>query len=1111
MSSFLPSRASPQASPRHRPRSGGIPNLSSIDITVSSANTSASAALSGLSTKDVELIDEIIERSPPTATTFLTVFKAYNEVLQERGMDAANDVIYYKILLKLGVVKGHDWGAKWETVKMQLGYVDEDDAEKATTPIPRSARVAALPTRGGIRIERPESRRPLPFISRQLEGNSRPSSSRLPPPLYGRDSVTVHSHQDDATETTGTETETGAETEAGTETGTEPMEEQEMTSNDEFSSSPTTLIQRERASDTKENALQLSTSYPPLPTIEQFLPVQGKHLHSDYSAASDLLSKQPARSSTPPLKQPFLAKRLVPFARQNNIPRIPLTRLTKAPVKQPPLRDTSLNEEDTWKKVKMNRDEKEADKFREVMLLERCWQVWKGGLHWLITIEEKVDKERGKALLQSRLEKWKLRLQTRRKDYSQIGRRHDIHLIKISMTVWLNRLKTRRVTQWKDDMRKRMSYIRKKRDDRIRREAWTRWKHLHQGELADSHYDRRLTSKMFAVWQSQLTRMDHLEAVAIDFMQLSEQNRAANLWDFWKRQTNLYESGKIIRDRVDARLLVSSLGTWKHRMSENCKADVFHKLHIVKNFYRMWKQSLVRHHALEHKAHKYQNRQDAVLLRAVFRVWAARERELLMDRAMATRTLHSAWVAWKSRLGEIRAAEEGAIEFRSRPSSALTKAALNHWHQNLFTRRNLHLQAVQYDEDLLKHRILLVWRVQLRVKLKMTKHAKVARKYLLLRQGWNKWRDKLEEKKRQQRLQVLQQKILQKYFKKWHTIAARQQYNRLAHQRVQALISSRILYNSLHVWTDRVIALKLRELETVEKRDHSAVRLCYDRWKAVFKRHADDIRLMQSYQYVKREEIMRRMFSRWLSAAKTIRHRRLLLQEREEDMKLATVEKAWDQWRERFQAERLRPLEYSLNIQFQKTRVYQAYLIWHSKTKSIPAIQFFSSRTKAKIWRIWREAMPKALQAREARKRDRQKQLAKALDKWVQAYRTKIALKAVARARYLRLPSGAPRQSLPLSSALSGVLRSSNSVTSGRITRPASPSVVEQSERRSTVPDDLESNTSSRPARRRPLALRPTRLTVAKPTSGSSVPKERKTDLWHELRRAQRKPATEYL
>ncbi|THH07437.1 hypothetical protein EW145_g3380 [Phellinidium pouzarii] len=405
MSSFLPSSASPRASPKRR-LENGIPNLSSLDITVSSATSSASAALSGLSSKDVQLIDEIIERSPPSATTFLTVFKAYNEVLHERGMDAANDVVYYKILLKLGVVKGHDWGSKWETVKVQLGYGeggDEDeengysdsvDSEKETTQIPKGTRAVGRAARGGTRVERSEPRKPLPPLAHLRFHHTRSLLSEPSSFAFGRESVTVHSHLDD-----------------GTETQTDTTEQQETIDGSQSSSSPTTLIPREKAGYSKENALHLSTeatTYPPLPTIDQFLPVQAKKKQFNYDVISNFTNHPRTRSSTPPpfealsaMKKPVLHVRHdTPFTH----PYIPPAKIVD---KQSPPKDNSLNEEETWKRVRMCRDEKEADRFREVLLLERCWQVWKGGLQWLISMGEKVDTEREKnayALASSKVE-----------------------------------------------------------------------------------------------------------------------------------------------------------------------------------------------------------------------------------------------------------------------------------------------------------------------------------------------------------------------------------------------------------------------------------------------------------------------------------------------------------------------------------------------------------------------------------------------------------------------------------------------------------------------------------------------------------------------------------
>lgn len=82
---------------------------------------------------------------------------------------------------------------------------------------------------------------------------------------------------------------------------------------------------------------------------------------------------------------------------------------------------------------------------------------------------------------------------------------------------------------------------------------------------------------------------------------------------------------------------------------------------------------------------------------------------------------------------------------------------------------------------------------------------------------------------------------------------------------------------------------------------------------------------MESYQDVKREgrlflfdssylhlksvaENMRRMFYKWLAGARNARHRRLYLQQKEDEMKMTVIAAAWDKWRERFLDIRLQPM-----------------------------------------------------------------------------------------------------------------------------------------------------------------------------------------------------------
>lgn len=102
--------------------------------------------------------------------------------------------------------------------------------------------------------------------------------------------------------------------------------------------------------------------------------------------------------------------------------------------------------------------------------------------------------------------------------------------------------------------------------------------------------------------------------------------------------------------------------------------------------------------------------------------------------------------------------------FCDRPSAFLAQAAFQRWHNKFDTQRNLLLQTKRYSEDILVHRALRVWRWELRQKLKMSKDAKAARKYLLLKNSWIKWKMRGKEKEREKKAQVVQLLLVKKYF-----------------------------------------------------------------------------------------------------------------------------------------------------------------------------------------------------------------------------------------------------------------------------------------------------------------------------------------------------------
>lgn len=118
MDRFKPLRSSPPYRPSDIPVEVSFSEVSSIEEPLP-------RELRDLTQDDVELLDAVIQRGGPSANTFLTFFKAYSEVLTEHGLDP-QETDYYHKLLKLGTMKGKNWGEKWGRVKSHWEKVGVD-------------------------------------------------------------------------------------------------------------------------------------------------------------------------------------------------------------------------------------------------------------------------------------------------------------------------------------------------------------------------------------------------------------------------------------------------------------------------------------------------------------------------------------------------------------------------------------------------------------------------------------------------------------------------------------------------------------------------------------------------------------------------------------------------------------------------------------------------------------------------------------------------------------------------------------------------------------------------------------------------------------------------
>lgn len=81
------------------------------------ASSYASSIFPSVDASTIALIDAVVNRIPEERNDWKPILSAYQDVLQEHGLDVERDTHVYALLLRLGMERGRDWRAKWEGVK----------------------------------------------------------------------------------------------------------------------------------------------------------------------------------------------------------------------------------------------------------------------------------------------------------------------------------------------------------------------------------------------------------------------------------------------------------------------------------------------------------------------------------------------------------------------------------------------------------------------------------------------------------------------------------------------------------------------------------------------------------------------------------------------------------------------------------------------------------------------------------------------------------------------------------------------------------------------------------------------------------------------------------
>lgn len=332
---------------------------------VSRSSALSAPELAKLTPDEVEFLDAVISRAPPSATTFIHIFKAYNDVISERGLDAENEVDYYKKLLKIGTLKGENWASKWRTVRAQNGYTDISlpSSSRAKLPLRKPIPTPTLPPRIQAQTHLPSSR--------AAPDTPRPQSStaRLLQRLKTLQREETVEPSDSAPDDILSQTDfTDAGTDSVLPAGPPPARGR--------SSSDLTVDNNTLGLD-----IGATSAYPPSSTLAPSKATGWRWSDRDL----DIEKSVPFLTSTPPLPSHKLPSRPTPASIvqqiSNSLPVNSTPRRPPAELRNP--KQPAAVEDEAWNRIRVAQDERTADRFRNARLLQRCLDVWLQGHDWV--------------------------------------------------------------------------------------------------------------------------------------------------------------------------------------------------------------------------------------------------------------------------------------------------------------------------------------------------------------------------------------------------------------------------------------------------------------------------------------------------------------------------------------------------------------------------------------------------------------------------------------------------------------------------------------------------------------------------------------------------------
>lgn len=134
------------------------------------------------------------------------------------------------------------------------------------------------------------------------------------------------------------------------------------------------------------------------------------------------------------------------------------------------------------------------------------------------------------------------------------------------MELWKTKLKEKKQADWRHAMRARMQTVRARREAKLLKDAWAKWRQSYQSHLSEQRYHERLVARCLRRWRARLARLDELDAAAEHLEYVRQERQVERCWDLWRKALDVRRRERVMAERVDVRVMGQVMDTWRRRL-----------------------------------------------------------------------------------------------------------------------------------------------------------------------------------------------------------------------------------------------------------------------------------------------------------------------------------------------------------------------------------------------------------------------------------------------------------------------------------------------------------------------------------------------------------------